>query len=77
MPRVIAISGGRLQGNTDQFLQKALDIIAEYHIDTELISLATQHIELDPCSRCPSDCTVRPAVCVTRDDFNSIFKKMV
>jgi multimeric flavodoxin WrbA len=77
MPRVIAISGGRLQGNTDQFLQRALDIIAEYDIDTELVSLATQHIEMDPCSRCPSDCTVRPAVCVTRDDFNSIFKKML
>jgi multimeric flavodoxin WrbA len=74
---VLAIGGGRHKGNTDQFLQKALDIIAEYAIDTELIPLATKHIEMDPCSRCPSDCTVRPAVCVTKDDFNDIFKKML
>lgn len=77
-PIVIAISGSmRRRGNTEQFLQRALDIISEYNIDTELITLCDKNIELEPCIRCPSDCSVRPAVCVTRDDFNKIFKKML
>ncbi|MBU7032693.1 MAG: flavodoxin family protein [Theionarchaea archaeon] len=77
MSKVIGISGGRLKGNTDQFLQKALEIISESNIETELIPLADKHIEMDACSRCPSDCGTRKAVCATKDDFYGIFKKMV
>jgi multimeric flavodoxin WrbA len=67
----------RLKGNTEQFVQRALDGIAQFNIDTELITLADKRIELEPCPHCPSECSVRPAVCVTRDDFNPIFKKMI
>jgi len=77
-PKVIAICGSmRRGGNTEQFLQRALNIISEYDIVTELITLCDKNIELESCSRCPSDCCQRPAVCVTRDDFNQIFKKML
>jgi len=77
-PKVIAICGSmRRGGNTEQFLQRALDIISEYNIDTELITLCDKNIEPDACSRCPSDCCQRPAVCMTRDDLNQIFRKML
>lgn len=77
MAKVIGISGGRREGNTDQFLQRALDIIAESDIETELIPLADYTIKMDACSTCPSDCGARRAVCATKDDFNTIFQKMV
>lgn len=77
-PKVIAICGSmRRGGNTEQFLQRALDIISEYDIHTELMTLCDKKIELEACTRCPSDCSQRPAVCVTRDDFNPIFKRML
>lgn len=76
--RVIAICGSmRRRGNTEQFLQRALDITSEYNIDTEIITLYDKDIELEACARCPSDCSRRPAVCVARDDFNSIFRSML
>jgi multimeric flavodoxin WrbA len=77
MVKVIGIGGGRRAGNTDQFLQRALDIISESDIETELISLADYHIQMDACSTCPSDCGARKAVCAAKDDFNGIFKKML
>jgi multimeric flavodoxin WrbA len=77
MVKVIGISGGRRGGNTDQFLQRALDIISESDMETELISLADYHIEMDTCSTCQSDCGARRAVCAAKDDFNGIFKKML
>jgi len=77
-PKVIAICGSmRRGGNTEQFLQRALEIISEYNIDTELITLCDKNIELETCTRCPSDCCQRPAVCTARDDFNEIFRKML
>ena len=77
MSKVIGISGGRLRGNTDQFIDRALQIISEEGIETEAIRLAEKEIKMDACSSCPSDCTERRAVCATKDDFNSIFEKMI
>jgi len=77
-PKVIAISGSmRRGGNTEQFLQRALDIISESSIETELITLTDKNIQLEPCATCVSECDERPAVCVAHDDFYPIFKKMV
>jgi len=77
-PKVIAICGSmRRGGNTEQFLQRALDIITQHNIDTELITLTDKKIELEPCTHCPAECSTRPAVCMAKDDFNTIFKKMI
>jgi multimeric flavodoxin WrbA len=77
-PKVIAISGSmRRDGNTERFLRRALDIISEGNIQTELITLTDKNILLEPCSKCLAECSVRPAVCVTHDDFYSIFQKMI
>jgi multimeric flavodoxin WrbA len=75
-PMVIAISGStRKGGNTDQFLQATLDIISEYKIQTELITLCDKKIT-SGCIACWK-CRERHAECAINDDVNPIFKKMV
>ena len=75
MPKVIGISGSeRLKGNTEQFIQRALDIISEHGIETELITLADKKI-VGGCKGC-FWCRANRAECTIKDDFMPIWRKM-
>jgi multimeric flavodoxin WrbA len=75
MPNVIGICGSeRLNGNTQQFIQTALDTISEYNIDTELITLADKNIK-GGCTGCVW-CRSNRAECNIKDDFMPIWEKM-
>jgi len=75
MPKVVGISGSeRLRGNTEQFVQRALDIISEDGIETELITLADKEIA-GGCTGC-FWCTENIAECPIKDDFMPIWRKM-
>jgi multimeric flavodoxin WrbA len=77
-PKVIGICGSsRKGGNTEQFLKYALDIISKCDIDTELITLNNKKIDVDTCFSCKSPCVHRTAICIHKDDFNSILQKMI
>jgi len=71
--KILAISGSpRLNGNTDQILRVALDVLESRGIDTEFISLAGK--SLLPCTACEA-CRKEPR-CVIEDDFDPIFRAM-
>ncbi len=74
-PRVVAIgSSPRKDGNTEQFLKFALEIISGYGIATEYIGLRDKKIA--GCVSC-RHCRVSPvAECAIKDDFDSIFQKV-
>lgn len=75
--KVVAICGSsRKDGNTERFLQHALNIISNYDIDTELVKLYDKKIEVDTCFNCVSPCVHRVAVCIHKDDCNPILQKM-
>ncbi|MBU7034064.1 MAG: flavodoxin family protein, partial [Theionarchaea archaeon] len=75
MPKVIGISGSeRLKGNTEQFIQRALDVISDYGIETELITLADKKIK-GGCTGCIW-CRANRAECCIKDDFMPIWNKM-
>ena len=72
--KILAISGSpRHDGNTDQILKVALDVLKDKGIETEFISLAGKSILT--CTACLS-CYKKPS-CVIDDDFDPIFKAMV
>jgi len=73
--KVVAIgSSPRKEGNTEQFLKYALNIISEYGIGTEYISLRGKKIE--GCISCRHCRVNKVAECAIKDDFNPIFKKV-
>jgi multimeric flavodoxin WrbA len=77
-PKVIAICGSaREKGNSENFLNHILRIIADHEIDCELITLADKKIDVETCPQCKSPCTDRKAVCIHKDDFNPILQKMI
>ena len=70
--KVVAIVGGRLQGNTESLTQMALEEIQKEGIETELVNLSEKKIE--PCDGCRG--CVETGVCHIQDDFESVFVKM-
>jgi multimeric flavodoxin WrbA len=75
---VIAINGSsRKEGNTENFLNHVLKIIADQGIDCELINTYDKKIDVDTCPGCKSPCAHRAAVCIHKDDFNPILQKMI
>ena len=73
--KVVGICGSeRLKGNTEAFLQGALDVISDYGIKTELITLADKKITRG-CTGCIW-CRANRAECVIKDDFMPIWRKM-
>jgi len=77
-PKVVAICGSsRKEGNTENFLKHVLKIIADQNIDCELITTYDKKIDVETCPDCKSPCTNRKAVCVHKDNFNSILQKML
>lgn len=74
-PKVVAIGGSpRKDGNTEQLLKFALDIISEYGIDTEYIGLRGKKIE--GCTSCRHCRISEMAECSIKDDFDPIFRKV-
>lgn len=74
-PKVVAICGSpRREGNTEQFLKFALDIISKYGIETEYIGLRDKKIE--GCISCRHCRVSKIAECSIKDDFEPIFKKV-
>lgn len=74
-PKVIAIGGSpRKEGNTEQFLKFALDIISSYGIETEYIGLRGKKIE--GCISCRHCRVSQVAECSIKDDFAPIFQKV-
>ena len=72
--KILAISGSpRVNGNTDQLLHVALDVLESRGIDTEFISLAGKSIL--PCTACVA-CRNEPR-CIIEDDFDPIFRAML
>lgn len=77
-PKVIALCGSsRKEGNTENFLKYTLKIIENQDIDCELITLYDKKIDVETCASCSSRCMNRNAVCIHRDDFNSVLQKMI
>jgi multimeric flavodoxin WrbA len=75
MPKVVGVCGSeRLKGNTEQFIQRALDVISDYGIKTELITLADKKI-VGGCTAC-NWCRSNRAECIRKDDFMPIWEKM-
>jgi multimeric flavodoxin WrbA len=72
--KVVGIAGSpRAEGNTYQLLKLALDVIEEYGIDVEIISLHSKRI--GPCVACYRCRTKKIADCAVKDDFQEIFTK--
>jgi len=72
--KILAISGSpRLNGNTDQILRVALDVLESRGIETEFISLAGKSILT--CTACMA-CKNKPS-CILEDDFDPIFRAML
>jgi multimeric flavodoxin WrbA len=72
--KVVGIVGSpRLGGNTEVLTRIALEEVKKQGLETELVSLAGKKIE--PCDGCRS-CS-KTGKCHIKDDFNSIYKKMV
>ena len=74
-PKVLAIgSSPRKDGNTEQFLKFALNLISGYGIETEYIGLRDKKIE--GCISCRHCRVSQIAECAIKDDFAPIFKKV-
>jgi multimeric flavodoxin WrbA len=72
--KVVGVVGSpRPGGNTEILTRTALEEVEKEGIETELIMLGRKKIE--PCDGCRSCSTT--AKCHIKDDFESIFKKMV
>ena len=74
-PMVVAIGGSpRKEGNTEQLLKFALDIISGYGIKTEYIGIGGKEIE--GCISCRHCRASKIAECSIKDDFEPIFRKV-
>lgn len=74
-PKVVAIGGSpRKDGNTEQLLKFALDIISGYGVETEYIGLRGKKIE--GCTSCRHCRVSEIAECSIKDDFDPIFRKV-
>lgn len=72
--KVLGIAGSlRSKSNTLQYVQRALDVLGEKGIDTELISLRGK--EIKPCNGC-YDCVEKGFCTIKGDDFDPIIEKM-
>lgn len=72
--KVVGFCGSpRIKGNTEFFVETALNQLQKQGIETELIRLADKKIE--QCSACYS--CVEAKVCSIEDDFSHLFQKMV
>lgn len=72
--KVIAICGSpRREGNTEQFLRLALEVISGHGIETEFIPLAGKTIK--PCTACMA--CLKENRCATRDDFDPVYRAML
>lgn len=74
MIKIIGISGSpRVGGNTELLVKEALKTTSEEGVETEFVSLAD--LDLKPCQACRS--CAKTGECIQKDDFESIFMKMV
>jgi multimeric flavodoxin WrbA len=72
--KVIGIAGSlRSKSNTLQYVQRALGVLDEKGIQTELISLRGKNIK--PCTGC-YDCVEKGHCTIKEDDFDPIMEKM-
>jgi multimeric flavodoxin WrbA len=71
--KVVAVVGSpRVGGNTEMLTRIALEEVEKAGIKTELISLANKKIT--PCNACGA---CRKGKCPIKDDFESVYRKMV
>ena len=72
--KVIGIAGSlRKQSNTLQYVNKALEVVDQNGIETEIISLRKK--ELQPCNGC-YECVKKGFCTIEGDDFDVILDKM-
>ncbi|MFH1125869.1 MAG: flavodoxin family protein [Candidatus Altiarchaeota archaeon] len=71
--KALGISGSHRHGNTEQLVQKALEVLAENKIETEFITLADLKIEYcTDCGTCKKELN-----CPLKDNVMEILKKMM
>ena len=74
MIRIVGVVGSpRVKGNTERLVAETLKTAEAEGAETELLTLAGK--EIKPCDACLS--CKKTGECHVKDDFNSIFDKMV
>ena len=68
MPKIVAFSAGKRNGNTETYIKIALEEAQKMGCEVELIRL--MDCDLRPCKGCPGyPCTIKgPEGCVIKDD---------